>query len=149
MTGRDFRGVPVSYDNAEAIAALEAAHEDTLAFQGDAIGKIEAVLKEHPSFVMAHCFKAAWLTQAMETRIYGEMVRSVEAAEALIARANDRERGHIRAVRAWVEGDFSSAVQTWEAVLTEYPFDLLALQLVHLIEGLLHIQDMTGRLGLT
>lgn len=143
MTGRDFRGVPVSYDNAEAIAALEAAHEDTLAFQGDAIGKIEAVLKEHPSFVMAHCFKAAWLTQAMETRIYGEMVRSVEAAEALIARANDRERGHIKAVRAWVEGDFSSAVQTWEAVLTEYPFDLLALQLVHLTDVLLG--DVVGQ----
>ena len=143
MAGKDCRGVPVSYDNASAIAGLERAHEDTLAFQGDAIAKISNVLEEHPAFVMGHCFKAAWLTQAMETRIYDDMVKSVEAAEALEARANDRERGHIKAIRSWVEGDFFGAVQAWEAVLTQYPFDLLALQMVHLTDVLLG--DVVGQ----
>ena len=33
--------------------------------RGDAIAEIDAVLAEHPQFVMGHLFKAAWLTQAI------------------------------------------------------------------------------------
>src|SRR5690606_19550758 len=77
------------------------------------------------------------LTQAMETRIDGTMVDSDEAAERLWDRANDRERAHIRAVRAWVEGDFHGAVQRWEEGLVHHPHDLLALALVHLTDVLL------------
>ena len=86
---------------------------------------------------MGHCFKAAMLTQAMETRIYDEMLAHLRAAEALADRANDRERGHIAAIRAWSDGDFHGAVQLWQDVATHYPFDLLALQMVHLSSVLL------------
>ncbi|MEM8811319.1 MAG: tetratricopeptide repeat protein [Pseudomonadota bacterium] len=139
----DSRGVPVSYGDRSAIQALERAHECALAFRGDAIALTEAVLAEHPGFVMAHILKAAWLTQAMETRIYSEMVRAVESAEALIDGANDRERGHLEALNAWIHGDFFGAVQKWEAVLTHHPRDLLALQLVHLTDVLLG--DVVGQ----
>ena len=98
---------------------------------------------EHPNFIMGHLFKAGWLTQAMETRIYGEMVAAIEAAEALEAGANDREKGHLAAVQAWRRGDFFGAVQIWEQVLTRYPMDLFALQLVHLTDVLLG--DVVGQ----
>lgn len=139
----DRRGVPVSYPNATAIADLEQAHECTLAFRGDAIAMMDQVLVAHPDFVMGHLFRAAWLTQAMETRIYDTMVDSVRAAEACIHLANDRERGHLAAVKAWIHGDFFGAVQHWEAVLSRYPMDLLALQLVHLTDVLLG--DVVGQ----
>ncbi|MCG8358093.1 MAG: tetratricopeptide repeat protein [Kiloniellales bacterium] len=139
----DCRGVPTSYGDAEAVAALDACLEDGLAFRGDPVASIAEVLERHPDFIMGHCFKAAMLTQSMETRIYGDMVASVEAAERLSAKANDRERGHIAAVRAWIEGDFFSAVQGWEAVLTVHPFDLLALSLIHLTDVLLG--DVVGQ----
>lgn len=140
---RDCRGVPVSYRDRAAIEGLERAHECALAFRGDAIAEIDRVLAEHPGFVMGHLFKAGWLSQAMETRIYGSMVAAVEAAEALAAKANDRERGHLAAMRSWLKGDFFGAVQKWEDVLTHYPFDLLALQLVHLTDVLLG--DVVGQ----
>lgn len=133
----DKRGVPVSTENRELLERLEAAHEDSLGFAGDPVAAIDRALAEHPDFVMGHCLKAGLLTQAMETRIYDDMLASVAAAEALGDQANDRERGHVAALRAWVDGDFHGAVERWGAVLVEYPRDLLALQLVHLSDVLL------------
>ncbi|MEM7544125.1 MAG: tetratricopeptide repeat protein [Pseudomonadota bacterium] len=127
----DPRGVPVSYGSADAIDGLERALEMSLSFRGDAIAEIDKVLANHPDFVMGWLFKAGWLTQAMETRIYTMMVEALREAERREAMANDRERGHLEAVRAWVQGDFHGAVQKWEAVLVAYPMDLFALELIH------------------
>ncbi len=139
----DVRGVPVSYMSADAIDGLERAIEITLAFRGDAIAEIDAVLADHPDFIMGWLFKAGWLTQSMETRIYGDMVAALGEAEKRISRANDRERGHFEAAQAWVHGDFFGAVQKWEAVLTAYPMDLFALELVHYTDVLLG--DVVGQ----
>ena len=140
---QDPRGVPVSYSNADAIEGLELAIETSLSFRGDACAVIDAVLEEHPDFIMAWLFKAGWLTQAMETRIYPDMVAALGEAEKRIAKANDREKGHFAAVKAWVQGDFYSAVQHWEKVLSQYPLDLFALELVHYTDVLLG--DVVGQ----
>ncbi len=143
MSAADCRGMPISYDSLEAIEGLERAHEMTLAFNGDAIATIDRILEDHPNFAMGYIFRGAWLTQAMETRIYDEMCKSLEAAEALKDRCNERELGHIKALRAWVNGDFFGAVQAWEEVLVRYPLDLMALQLIHLTDVLLG--DVVGQ----
>ena len=93
MSLRDCRGVPLSTDDRGALERLEAAHEDSLNFVGDPVAAIDEVLAEHPDFVMGYCFKVGMLTQAMETRIYDDMLASVVAAEALASQANARERG--------------------------------------------------------
>ncbi len=141
--GTDCRGVPISYSDQSAIDGLERALLCALSFRGDAIAEIDRVLTEHPGFVMAHLFKASWLSQAMETRIYRQMVQAFENAATLAARANNRELGHLAAVRKWVNGDFYGAVQTWEDILTRYPRDLIALQLAHLSHVLLG--DVVGQ----
>ena len=139
----DVRGVPVSYPDGEAVAGLEKAIEMSLAFRGDAVAQIDSVLADHPDFIMAWLFKAAWLTQSMETRMYGAMVASLEEAERRLGAANDREIGHCEAVKAWVRGDFHGAVRKWEAVLVQYPRDLLAMELVHYTDVLLG--DVAGQ----
>jgi tetratricopeptide (TPR) repeat protein len=143
LGGFDCRGVPVSYADQGAIEGLERAHICALSFRGDAIAGIDRVLAEHPRFIMGHLFKAGWLTQAMETRIYDDMVAAVAAAEALSSGANDRERGHLAAMQSWLRGDFFGALQMWEDVLTHYPKDLFALQLAHLTDVLLG--DVVGQ----
>lgn len=137
MALTDPRGVPVSGADQSAIDILTEAHEESLGFVGDPIATIDRALSDNPDFIMGHLFKACMLTQAMETRIYSQMLSALEAAEALSDRANDRERGHMAAVRAWVEGDFSRACELWDEVLVAYPRDLLALQLAHLSDVLL------------
>ena len=143
MTVTDRRGLKLSNATPACAEALDAALDDALAFRGDPIARIDAVLAGHPDFVMGHVFRAGLLTQAMETRIYRTMVDSLEKAEALWDRANDRERAHIRAVRAWIEGDFHGAVQRWEAGLVDHPHDLLAMALIHLTDVLLG--DVAGQ----
>ena len=139
----DVRGIPVSHTSADAVDGLERAIEISLAFRGDAIAEIDAVLAEHPDFIMGWLFKAGWLTQSMETRIYREMVSALDEAEKLVSRANDREKGHFEAIQAWVRGDFFGAVQKWETVLTAYPMDLFALALIHYTNVLLG--DVVGQ----
>ncbi len=143
MAVSDCRGVPTSCEDPKLVAALEPLFEDCLAFRGDPVTGASEILEEHPDFILGHIFKAALLTQAMETRIYDEMLASVVAAEGLWECANARERGHILALRAWVDGDFFGAVQRWEEVLVLQPFDLLALQMVHLTDVLLG--DVAGQ----
>jgi len=142
-SGFDIRGVPVSHPSQDAIDGLELAVQTSLSFRGDAIAVIEKTLEEHPDFIMGWLFKAGWLTQAMETRIYSEMVGALKEAEKLLSKANDREKGHYEAIHAWVHGDFYGAVQKWEAVLTAYPLDLFALELVHYTDVLLG--DVVGQ----
>ena len=148
-TGEDPRGVPLSYANAEAIDGLERSLELSLAFRGDAIGEIDKVLDDHPDFIMGWLFKACWLTQAMETRIYGIMVDAVREAEKREAMMNDRERGYLAAAQAWINGDFFGAMQKWEAVLIAYPLDLLALNLLQqtslLLGDVVSIRDVVAR----
>ena len=139
----DPRGVPISYSNVDAIEGLELAIETSLSFRGDACAVIDAVLEDHPDFIMGWLFKVGWLTQAMETRIYPDMVAALGEAEKRITKANDREKGHFAAVKAWVQGDFYSAVQHWEKVLSQYPLDLFALELVHYTDVLLG--DVVGQ----
>lgn len=133
----DPRGAPLSTADPENVAALERAHAMALGFEGDPIAEIDAALERAPDFVMGWIFKAAMLTQAMETRVYHPMKQALERAEALADRANERERGHMAAVRAWVDGDFSRACAEWDRVLVDHPRDLLALQLAHLSDVLL------------
>ncbi len=139
----DCRGVPVSYPDTKAIEGLERAIEMSLSFRGDAIAQINQVLKDHPDFIMGWLFKAGWLTQSMETRIYDLMVNSLHEAEKRLDQANNREIGHYEAVKAWINGDFFGAVQKWEAVLVQYPMDLLAMELVHYTDVLLG--DIAGQ----
>src|SRR5258706_5864145 len=56
------------------------------------------------------------------------LCQSVEAGEALWDAANERERGHLRAARAWLDGDFQRAVALYGDILVDHPRDLLALQ---------------------
>lgn len=139
----DCRGVPVSYQDSDAIDGLERAIETSLSFRGDAIAEIDKILDEHPDFIMGWLFKAGWLTQAMETRIYSDMVSAHQEAGKRLGSANDREKGHYEAVNAWIHGDFFGAVQKWEAVLNAYPLDLFALELIHYTDVLLG--DVVGQ----
>ena len=142
-TLRDSRQIPVSYPDHDAIDALEHAHESYLAFRGDPLEEINRVIEEHPRFILGYLFKAAYLTQILETRVRDELVSTVAAASKLAADANEREALHLQAVMAWVAGDIHQAVREWESALTKYPHDLLALQLIHLTHVL--FGDIAGQ----
>jgi tetratricopeptide (TPR) repeat protein len=127
----DKRGNPVSYGSQAAIDHLDRACDLLHSYQADPVAEVDAVIAAHPDFALAHAFRAAAFATATDKAFEGEAIKSVEAAEALAGKANARERLHIAAVRAWVNGHWDRAAELWGRASIDYPHDLMALQFAH------------------
>jgi tetratricopeptide (TPR) repeat protein len=132
MALSDCRGVPVSTGNGSSLDHFEKSLELLNGYFVDPLEEIDTALAADPGFIMGHCIRGGMHAVASEKAAEPGLRESVEAAEALAGNANDRERGHIAALRAWLDGDFRAATDGWGAVAVDYPRDLLALQLAHL-----------------
>jgi tetratricopeptide (TPR) repeat protein len=131
MARSDGRGNPVSYPRQDAIEALDNAFELLHAYQADPLAAVDKIIAEHPDFTMAHAFRAGALATATDKAFESELRKSVEAAEALAPHANDRERMYVAAARAWLDGHWERATESWGRISIAYPRDLLALQFAH------------------
>lgn len=130
----DIRGVPVSYDNADALAGFERA---LLAFQcyvGDPMAELKSVLSEHPDFLLGHLFKAFALYSSSEKRFANAAKSALKKAEALAPSANAREAQLLSAFSKLDQGDWKGACQLIDRVLIEHPTDAFALQSAHLMD---------------
>jgi hypothetical protein len=105
MSVSDNRGNPVSYGSQVAVDRLDRAFALLHSFQADPVAVVDGIIAEHPDFAMAHAFRAGLFATASDKAFERELIKSVTAAEGLAARANDRERGHIAACCAWLDGD--------------------------------------------
>jgi tetratricopeptide (TPR) repeat protein len=131
MTLRDRRGLALSTGDPCSVERFDEAVGLLNGFYLDFLGVIDGALAEDPGFVMGHCFRAALFAITNERAAVPELRRSVEAAEALAAGANPRERAHIAALRTWLDGDLEGAVALYGRIVREYPHDILALQVAH------------------
>ncbi len=131
MVLQDKRGVPVSTTKRQSLDRFEKAFDLFQGYFNDPLAILEETLAEDPEFVLGHCFRAGLMLISTERAVEPELRRSVKAAEALTDQANERERGHIAAARAWLDGDFQRAVSRYGEVLIDYPRDALALQIAH------------------
>ena len=132
MALKDSRDVPVSTANRAALDHYETALTLLNGYYLDPIAEIDRALAADPGFVMGHCFKAGAMVTMAEKAVEPMLRETVETAEALAPRANDRERAHIAAARAWLDGDFARSNALYGAILIDHPRDLLAVQLAHL-----------------
>ncbi len=130
MSLKDQRGEPVSTANAKALESFERALTLLNGFFADPLAAIDQALTEDPDFVMGHCFRAGLMMISTEKGAEPDLRAGIEAAERTRS-ANARERGHIVALRAWLDGDFQRATDLYGKLLIEHPRDLLALQLAH------------------
>ena len=99
----DSRGVPVSTTSRAALDRYEAAAGKLHSYVRDPLAEIETALAEDPGFVIGHCLRGTLMALATEKAAEAPLRQSVEAGEALHARANERERRHIAAARAWLD----------------------------------------------
>lgn len=134
MALTDIRDVPTSSHEPASLAIFERALEQALALRGDPVATIDEALAAEPGFVVGRCFRAQMQLLSMERARLGQAAREVELAETLTGAANRRERGHIAAARAWLNGDLERAAEHWEEVLIDYPRDLLAFYAAHMTD---------------
>ncbi|MFT3808493.1 MAG: tetratricopeptide repeat protein [Micropepsaceae bacterium] len=126
---KDIQGNPVSFENAAAVAALDAGIAQLNAYRGDPVGSVAAALKAHPDFAMGHIFLAALFATAMDRTLVAHTERALKAAAPLLGGANDRERAHYAAARRWADGDIAGATEKWGRIAMDHPHDILAIQL--------------------
>ncbi len=137
MALSDVRGNPVSTDEQGSLDAYERAQTLFHGYYGDPLGIIDGALADDPVFVMGHVLRAGMLITASDKCVEPMLRESVEAAEGLYDIANERERRHIAAAHAWLQGEFSIALRRYADILIDYPHDTLALQVGHIGDFLL------------
>ena len=137
MSLKDIRGLPVSTSNRASLERYERAAELFHGYFNDPFAVIESALAEDRDFVMGHCLKAALIVSATDRNFEPELKKTVEKLEALAPVANDRERQHATAARAWLDGDYEGSIARYGNILEDYPLDSLALQIAHIGDFLL------------
>ncbi|HEY0884840.1 MAG TPA: tetratricopeptide repeat protein [Ramlibacter sp.] len=132
MKTRDAAGLAVSGASAESLAAYEKAAGELRCLIGDPVASVQAAIDSSPAMPMAHALHAWLHLLGTEPAGLGVARASLQAAKALPA--DDRERGHLRAIELLVEGRWRQSAQVLEDVSAAWPRDLLALQVGHQLD---------------
>ena len=132
MTIKDARGLAMTGADAATAAAFETALAEFQCYVGNPVGTIEAALQARPDFTMGHVLRGC---------LYGSGAEAPgmrEAASPWRPRRHCRpmpaKTQHIAALQALASGALDTAVERWEHLLVEYPRDILALQIAHLLD---------------
>jgi tetratricopeptide (TPR) repeat protein len=134
MQLKDSRDLPVSTESDAALASYEQAVLETHGYFGNPLASLDAALAEDPDFAMAHALKADLAVMSSEQGALPLIRQGIEAFERIGNRATQRERAHIAAARAWLDGDFRRSVELYNAIAIEHPRDLVAIQAAHVID---------------
>jgi tetratricopeptide (TPR) repeat protein len=127
----DARGLPLSTDSAEAVVAFDHLIAGYLRYRADTPARLAALLQADPDFALAHCMQGYFFMLAYKQAVVPLAQRAAETAQALSGRTTERERRHLAALAAWIEGDLDRAIALWESILAEHPHDVVALRLAH------------------
>lgn len=99
MSHLDARGAPVSTSHRRSLERYEQTLELIHGYFVDPMTVLDAALSEDPDFVMAHCMRAGYAILFSDRAVQPQLRSAVEAGEARLALANDRERRHLAAAR--------------------------------------------------
>ena len=130
-THHDARGLVLTTSSAEAAASFDAAVADYLDYRSSSFRQLKTALTADPEFVMALCFRACFFQMMETTGVRPKVQGWLDELQPLLDDVTPRERAHVRAVQAWVDGDIIGATATWELILAEYTRAIIALKLHH------------------
>jgi tetratricopeptide (TPR) repeat protein len=122
-------------DNTITVASEAAARahdhviEGFLKYRFDTGLRLKAFLAEDPLAPLGHVMAGAFAMLAYDRALLARAETCLARAEALPA--TPRERAHMAALRAWIEGTPEQALAIWEQIVAEAPRDLLAFRLHH------------------
>ncbi len=134
MSAKDPQGYSLTGANEKASELYAQALTELQCYSNDPVETIDAALAESPNFVMAHCLRAYLHLLSTERAAVPEAQASFKSVTPLPA--NDREAGHIAAIQNFLEGDMHRGIEALDAVLVDYPLDIVALQTAHLCDFL-------------
>ncbi len=125
---RDTRGLALSTDSAEVGQLFSLAVEHYLKAHADTMTLVNAALAADPEFVMGHVLKGSLLVAGANVASRPAIASCLTAA-AKVGTATRRERLHIQALEASHNGQLGVAMDIWDAILDEYPADLMTIRI--------------------
>jgi hypothetical protein len=142
MCLHDARGLPITATDPTALALFETALASVHSAQGASAELVEAALARDPRLVIAHCLQAAKLVLGGGPLPNAALSATLRVLDDLAPGANERERRHAAAARAWLDGDAELALERYGAIVIDYPRDGLALQVAHALDFRLGHREM-------
>ena len=122
-------GVPLHAGTPDGVAHFDRSVDDLVRLGGDPVAHAEAAVAADPELVLARLLLAYFALYGATSDGRGRAPREVLAGlEAVAPPLGEREILHLRAVRAWTEGDWVGAARALERALLHDPHDLLALK---------------------
>jgi hypothetical protein len=134
MKATDSTGNRVSGATETSLAAFERASHELRCYIGDPLASVDRALAAAPGMTMAHALRAWLHLLGTEPDGFAAARASLVAANGL--EANEREHGHLEAIRNVLDGRWRAAGRVLEDVSAAHPRDALALQAGHLIDFL-------------
>src|SRR5689334_22531784 len=128
---RDNHGLAVSTDAQAAIAALDRTVEGFLKYRTDTSAHLKQLLQADPQLGYAHCLQGYFGMLGFSEALVPRAADAARKARGFVANATRREQMHVDALDAWVAGDLDRMLDTWEAILSEHPHDVVAFRLAH------------------
>jgi hypothetical protein len=128
MSYPDTRGNPCSSSSRTAQAAAEQALWRLMSFYDTPLADLDAATAADPGWCLPPLMKAGFLLSLTEPNLLPEAEAQLALAQARADHATPRERAHLQAQQAVVEGRWHAACRIWDELLLEHPQDALALQ---------------------
>jgi tetratricopeptide (TPR) repeat protein len=127
----DIQGLPLSTRIAAAAESYNRALASLLGNRADLSAHIKAMLAADTRFALGHCLRGYVMMLAFNRAMLPMAEDALRQAKDLVPSATPREQAHVRALGHWAAGDVDGALREWEALLGEWPHDVLALRLAH------------------
>ena len=127
----DAQGLALSTTSAEAVRAFDHAMQGYLTYRADGTQRLAALMKVDAAFALAHAFRGYMMMLGFKDALVPLAREAHAAAVRHAGGATTRERAHVAALGAWIEGDLDKALGTWEQILAGHPRDILAFRLHH------------------
>jgi hypothetical protein len=131
---QDARGHAVTLTRPAALDAYERALQSFHTYRGDPFEPLNQALALDDGFAAAYATKALLLCTVFERRFMREALAVLEQGGAALAGATPRERALAAAAREIAGGEWPAGVRALERVLVDYPRDIVALQVAHIMD---------------
>lgn len=127
----DERGLELTTSSGEAAEQFNKAMGSFFDYKLPMGAYVKAALGADAEFPMGNVMKGYMMMMFGTTATLPSARKSLAAAEAAAEGATERERLHMAALSAWIEGDINGSNQQFERILAQNPLDLLALKILN------------------